>query len=171
MNSKIKWWHVIAATIIVSAIGALSTFTSNREETKLYTDQLQQAPWAPPSWLFGPAWTLNNFFLLVALRMLINHPNLLQRRRLLNLQIPIWIIFFSFGYVYFRKKSPVLAAAWTIADFILTLSSILIARRADKKLAACYAPLLAWTGFASTVAAYQVLYNPDPITGNALMIE
>jgi len=33
----------------------------------------------------------------------------------------------------------------------------------DKKLALDYLPLVLWTGFASTLADYQALKNPDPV--------
>lgn len=179
-NSKYSWLAVGLATVAVSAIGALSAKkTQKRSKTTLsvncdvhdvkaepviYTKELKQAPWAPPAWLFGPAWTFNNYFLLRALQQLLHTPKEFEeKKKLLYLQAGIWGIFFSFGHVYFRKRSPVLAAAWTVADAALAGLSFQIAHKRDKKLSYLYLPLLAWTSFASTVASYQAAKNPDPV--------
>ena len=136
----------------------------------MYNRKLKQAPWAPPAYVFGPAWTLNNFFLLLALKRILEDQTLDARKKLLVKQGLIWCIFFSFGYVYFRKKSPLLAAAWTISDAVLALSSLLDALKTDKRFASNYLPLLGWTGYAGTVAVYQALKNPDPVTDTPALV-
>jgi tryptophan-rich sensory protein len=143
---------------------------SNDEERALYDQQLQQAPWAPPGWLFGPAWAFNNFFLLQALQRILQKNDFPQRNKMLIYQVFIWIIFFSFGYVYFNKRSSLLAAIWTVSDTVLAALSFAASIKRDKTLALNYLPLLIWTGFASTVAVYQALMNPDPLfNANALI--
>jgi tryptophan-rich sensory protein len=163
MEKEIKWWQMALVTILVSALGALSTGSNKKQERKLYGKKLKQAPWAPPAALFGPAWTINNYFLLQALKQLVLDKNIPERKKLLVQQAVIWILFFSFGYVYFKKKSPLLAAVWTILDAFLASSGVFTGLRASKKLGLSYLPLLGWTGYAGTVAVYQALYNPDPV--------
>lgn len=160
--NSLKWWHIGLLSIAVSALGSLSAITSKKSRTKIYTEKLKQAPWAPPSWLFAPAWTVNNFLLLLALQRILQS-DMPKKEKLLSLQVFIWLIFFSFNYVYFKKKSPVLAAIWTFFDAAFAGSSFLIARKDDKKLSNYYVPLLAWTLFAGSVAVYQTLKNPDPV--------
>jgi translocator protein len=160
--SKLKWWQVAMAAIVVSAIGGLSSMQSSKKDRKLYTGSLQQASWAPPAWLFAPAWAFNNFFLLMALQRILK-TDMDEKKKLLAQQALIWIIFFSFNYLYFNKKSTVLAAAWTIGDAILAVSSFATACKSDKKTAYLYVPLMIWTAFASTLAAYQALYNRDAL--------
>lgn len=165
MNNKVvnlKWWQVALIAVAASVIGGLASFTSDKKDKKLYNKQLKQAPWAPPSWLFGPAWTVNNVFLLLALQRILKS-DIPQRKKLLIMQGAIWVIFFSFGYVYFNKKSTVLAALWTVSDAALAAASFITLLKADKKAAYEYAPLLAWTSFASTIAVYQALYNDDQL--------
>lgn len=159
----LRWWQLALGAIVLSAIGGLSSRTPKKKERKLYDKDLKQAPWAPPGWVFGPAWSINNYFLLQALYNLFQRDDISHKQKLLVRQAIIWIIFFSFGYIYFRKKSPILAAIWTISDAALAGSSYLTAKKSDKKFAANYLPLLGWTGFASTIAAYQALNNPDPV--------
>jgi len=170
MEKQFKWWQVLLATVVVSALGALSTGTTKKNERRLYNRKLKQAPWAPPAFVFGPAWTLNNFFLLLALKRMVEDKTLDARKKLLVKQGVIWVLFFSFGYVYFRKKSPLLAAVWTLSDAALALSSTLDALKTGKRFAANYLPLLGWTGYAGTVAVYQALKNPDPLTDTPALV-
>lgn len=160
--SKLKWWQIGLLSLALSTIGGLASMKSKKKERKLYNKQLKQAPWAPPAWLFAPAWTVNNYFLLTGLQHLLES-DIPEKKKLLLLQSMIWVIFFSFGYVYFNKKSPILALIWTTADAKLAAISFYIAYKSDKKLALHYLPLLIWTTFASTLSDYQALKNADPV--------
>jgi benzodiazapine receptor len=158
---KFSWWQIALITTGVSLLGSISSLMSSKNEQKLYQKKLKQAPWAPPAWIFGPAWTFNNFFLLQGLKRILENEKLPGRKKLLLLQGIIWTIFFTFNYLYFKKKSTVLAAIWTQADAVAALASFLIAMKGDKKLSANYLPLVLWTWFASTLAHYQALKNDD----------
>lgn len=159
---KLPWWQIALIAVALSAIAGLASRQSSKNEADIYTKELKQAPWAPPGWLFGPAWTTINIFLLLALQRLLQS-DISGKKKLIILQSLIWVVFFTFGYVYFNKKSPVLAAVWTMSDAALAAASFIISYKADKKLAYYYLPLLLWTVFASTVAGYQALNNPDPV--------
>jgi benzodiazapine receptor len=105
--------------------------TQQKQEKKLYNRKLLQAPWAPPSWVFAPAWMLNNFFLIKALQRMASK-DIPEKRKLLLLQAGIWFVFFSFNFIYFRKKSPLLAAIWTMSDSVLAIASLITAAKSDK---------------------------------------
>jgi len=161
-SKKFKWWQAALMLVAVSVIGALTSGGSSKNK-KFYAKKQTQAPWAPPAWLFAPAWTFNNLFLIWGLKRILNNPDLERRDKLLALQGMIWVVFLSFGYVYFRKRSPLLAEVWTQADAILAVTSFITALKSDKKLAIAYAPLMLWTWFASSLSGYQALKNPDPL--------
>ena len=166
---NLKWWQIALIAVGVSFLGKLSGGPDD-DDTRLYTKELKQAPWAPPAWLFGPAWTTNNFFLLLGLQRMIRNEELPEQKQLLALQVMIWTIFFSFNYVYFRKKSNVLAALWTIADAVLAISSFCATYKKDKKAAYTFLPLVGWTSFASTIAVYQALKNKDQALGTPALL-
>lgn len=158
---SLKWWQIALLAIAVSFLGGLSSLKGRDAERATYEKEFDQAPWAPPGWVFGPAWTFNNFFVLSALLMLLRQRNTRHRNALLTLQCLIWLVFFTFGYVYFNKKNTRLAAIWTIADALFAAGSLLIALKRNRNLALNYVPLLVWTGYASTVAVYQDLHHTD----------
>lgn len=168
--SGLKWWQIAILSVVVSALGGLSGGLSSKKERKLYTKKLEQAPWAPPGWVFAPAWAFNNYFLIKALQNILDS-SLSEKRKVLILQAFIWAIFFSFNYIYFNKKSSILAAIWTMGDAVLAISSFLILVRKDKKTALNFVPLILWTVFASTVADYQVLKNPDPVFNTKALLD
>ncbi len=64
-----------------------------------------------------------------------------------------------------------MAAAWTVADATFAVTSFIMAFKSDKKLSYHYLPLLVWTGFASTIAAYQALYNSDPVLNTQPLLD
>lgn len=161
MKTKLSWWQLALITAAVSAIGARVGRKPGKSERKSF-EKFEQAPWAPPPWIFGPAWTANNFLLLSALNRIMKSRNP-DKQKLLYLQIPIWFIFFSFGYVYARKRSPVLAAGWTVADALLAAASFVISRKHDPKTSHYFLPLLGWTTYASSLAVYQAVKNDDPV--------
>ena len=163
MLQNLKWWQIGIIAVGVSFLGKLSGGKMD-DDQKIYTKELKQAPWAPPGWVFAPAWTINNFFLLMGLQRMLKDEASPEKKKLLAMQGMIWAIFFSFNYVYFRKKSTIMAAVWTVADAALAIGSLWLARK-DKKTAGTYAPLTAWTGFASTIAIYQALKNKDQALG------
>lgn len=170
LSNTLKWWQIGLISIVVSILGKLAG-GNDTDEQKIYTRELKQAPWAPPGWLFAPAWTINNFFLLVALQRLYHSQYLPERKKLLILQTIIWVIFFSFNYVYFRKKSTVLAAIWTMSDAVCAIASLILASKSDNKTSLTYLPLTVWTTFASTLAAYQALKNPDRALGTPALLK
>lgn len=162
----IKWWQAGLFLAAVTVAGRLSTASSTQEPEELYEDEVKPV-WSPPAWLFGPAWMLNNIFLVWGGRRLLNtRKHFPYRQSLLNLQGIHWLDFITFGIVYFRLKSPILALIWTQGDAIVAARSLqLSAQSTDKKLAISYIPLTLWTCFATSLSWFQALYNPDPLLG------
>ncbi len=163
---QIKWWQTGLFLVAVSVLGRLTSKSPEEEPEELYEDQVR-AVWSPPAWLFGPAWILNNIFMVWGGRRLLNtRKHFPYRKELLMLQKIHWVDFLTFGIAYFRLKSPILALIWTQGDAIIAARSLkLAAYSTDKKLAISYIPLTLWTTFASTLSWFQALYNPDPFFG------
>lgn len=159
----LSWWQTALLAIGVSLLGRLSSGKTSAKKQKLYTKKLKQAPWAPPAPTFAIVWPIVNFFLIQSLVHLFQFEKSPAKRRQLIIQGFVWAIFFSFNYVYFNKKSSILAAAWTMTDSVLAWLGFSFALKMDKNIAYGYLPLAAWTTYASTVADYQALKNPDPV--------
>ncbi|MBV9788669.1 MAG: tryptophan-rich sensory protein [Chloroflexi bacterium] len=160
-----RWWHGLAFGLAANAVSALSL--GRRTDQQRYYEGLKQAPFAPPGWVFGPAWTINNISVLWGNLRLLNLPaDTPQRQPLLWLQGASWLIFSTFSYVYFNKRSPILAFTWTGGMYILTICSMLLASKIDRKIVLSLVTLFLWLSLATPVAAYQMIYNEDPLLGN-----
>lgn len=157
-----RWWHGLAFGLAANAVSGLSL--GRRAEDRRYYEGLRQAPFAPPGWVFGPAWTINNISVLWGNLRLLNLPaDTPQRQPLLWLQGASWLIFSTFSYVYFNKRSPILAFTWTGGMYILTICSMLLASKIDRKIVLSLVTLFLWLSLATPVAAYQMIYNEDPL--------
>ena len=167
----ISLWQVALLAIVVSGIYKLIALKSSENSQYLYGKELKKAPWSLPGWMFGPAWITNNFFLLLALLGTVNMENGTTRTSLLNLQVFIWFIFYTFDFIYFNRKSPILGTIWMKSDSVLSLASFFLAWRLDRNLAYCYVPLVLWSVYAGTVADYQAFYNWDPVFKTKPLLE
>ena len=148
-----------ALTAALLGAGAIA----GRPDDPEYYRSLEQAPFAPPSWAFGPAWTVAKLGWSVAVVRGTRSVRGPDRRALLALAIADAGVYVSFSYVYFRKRSPMLAAVWTVADAVLTATAIPLLARHDRTAAAALAPQAAWLSLAAPVAVYQAAANPDPL--------
>lgn len=156
-----RWYHALLFGVAVNAVSSLSLIGRGNQQ-RFYNSQ-QQAPFAPPGWVFGPAWTLNNISTLWGNLALLNLPPSKPRRRLLWLQSASWFIFSTFSYVYFRKGSPILAFVWTASMFALTVASMIVGGKLDRKIVLSLVTLQIWLTLATALAAYQMVFNPDPV--------
>jgi tryptophan-rich sensory protein len=159
---RYRWWHAVAFGLVANSVSGVSVGRNQNDEA--FYENMRQAPFAPPAWAFGPAWAINNASVLWGNLRLANMPeNTPNRRLLLWLQGASWALYSTFAYVYFRKKSPILAFVWTAAMYALTIPSAILSWRIDRKIAWSFLTLLLWLSLATPVALYQMLHNPDSL--------
>lgn len=146
----------------------LAGLAAGRPDDPEYYRSLRQAPYAPPPAAFGPAWVTAKLGWSVAALRAARGVQGPDRQRLLALAGVDAAVYVSFSYAYFRRRSPVLAAAWTLTDAAVTAVALPLLARHDKAAAAALLPQAAWLGLATPVAVYQARHNPDPIFGDRL---
>ena len=160
---RYRWYHALGFGLAVNLASGLS---GRRAEDRRFYESFEQASFAPPSWAFAPVWAANNASTLWGNLRLLNQPeDAPNRQALLWLQGASWLVFSTFGWVYFKKKSPILAFVWTTIHWLLTIASVLLSLENDRKIAASLGTLLAWLTLATPVAAYQAARNPDELLG------
>ncbi|MBI3967428.1 MAG: tryptophan-rich sensory protein [Chloroflexi bacterium] len=122
---------------------------------------------APPSWAFGPAWTLNNVGSLWALLRALNMRPGICRTVFLTLQTLSWLDFVTFLAACFGLRSPLNGFVWTAAYFVLTLMSQFVAlvRLRDRKLSLALTPLTLWLALATALSAAIARWNRDGFYG------
>ena len=174
-----RWYHGLAFYAVVQLLTfGLASLTSiisgNRGETLRdnvfgnvsYFSSLKQSIFTPPSWAFGPAWTINNFFAIWGALAVLNKPKGTPgRTEYLALQGATWLNFVIFNAAYFSLRSPLNALVLTLVFAGLTVSSAFVAifRLKDTKVALSLATLLVWLTVAATAATAQALWNRDDL--------
>ena len=160
---RYRAWHAFLFWLLANGVSGISV--GRRREDRRFYEEMKQAPFAPPGWLFAPVWALNNVSVLWGNLRLLNDREVPYRGALLRMQGAGWFLYATFAYVYFRKRSPILAFAWTAAFAVLTVASAVLSWRLDRKVALSFATLLVWLALATPTAAYQMLHNPDELFG------
>ena len=177
--AKWRWYHGLAFYIVVQLLtfgfAALTSVVSGNQGNTLrdkvfgdvsYFSSLKQSIFTPPSWVFGPAWTINNFFAIWGALAVLNKPKGTPgRNEYLALQGATWLNFVIFNAAYFSLRSPINAFVLTIIFAGLTVSSACVAifRLKDTKVALSLSTLFVWLTVAATAATAQVLWNRDDL--------
>jgi len=83
----------------------------------------------------------------------------------LTLQGASWVDFVLFNAAYFSLRSPLNALLLTLAMFLLTIASSLVAifQLKDTRVALSLATLFLWLIVALTAATFQALWNYDDL--------
>lgn len=172
-----RWYHGVIFYAVVQVLtfglsGLTSLINGNKGKNvgetlfgnPAYFRSLKQSVFAPPSWVFGPAWTINNIAVIWGNLQVLNKPvNTPGRQTFLTLQTVTWIDYVLFNAGYFALRSPINAFALTLLFFVMTVASgfVAIFRLKDTKVALSLATLFIWLLIALSAATFQMLWNRD----------
>ena len=136
------------------AIGGL--FTGNGVSSMWYQN-LNKAPWTPPGWVFGVAWTFIMICFAVYMAVLIDYNT--KRKKIILLFSIQWVLNISWNPIFFYIQEVLLGM------INISLLTILIAYMFFnfKKEVNCntlfIAPYLIWLLIATSLNGYILLYN------------
>ena len=139
--------------------------TTRAEDDELYAD-LETPDWAPPAWAFPVAWTASTVALAAAGAHLLLRPGHRRRTELLTYLAIHTALYATFSRVYFDERSPVLAAGWTVADFLVCHLAFYRAVGVNGKVAGGFVPVNLWLTIAAPLSLYQAAANRDPRYGD-----
>lgn len=144
----------IALTAAFAAVGAMGS----TQAPEFYA-QLDQPSWAPPTWLFGPAWT--TLYLLMAIaawraaRSTVLPPGPAVRLYLIQLALnALW------SWLFFAWHQGALAFACIVAMWLLIAATIAAFYRRDRLAAALMLPYIGWVTFAGALCFTIWQRNP-----------
>ena len=133
---------------------------------------LNTPSWAPATWVFGAAWTLNNILVLLGNVWTLQAPVSAARTMLIRLQIASWINYAVFQWLSFGTGLPSMYFWPTFSMLLLTLASIYYAYRVDttsrtfsqaikslRPITLTFSTLLLWLCIATTLGYYIMTHN------------
>jgi tryptophan-rich sensory protein len=120
--------------------------------------ELIKPTWAPPSWLFGPVWSVLYIIIAISFGTVFY--------KFFNKQLSFWVIFpfilnlifnFSFTYFQFGLKSNILAAIDITLVLITLVWALIVIYPQIKWIALVNIPYLLWVCFA-TFLQFTITY-------------
>lgn len=140
----------------VAALGGTSTSGSLRD----WYDDLDKAPWNPPSWVFGPAWTALYIAMAVA-AWLVARTGLGQRevQLALTLYAAQLVLNLAWSALFFGARAPGWALVDIVALVVLVVATTIAFWRIETAAGWLLVPYLAWLAFATSLNAWIVVKN------------
>ncbi len=148
--------YVLLFLIINFGALALGSWLMNNGPLTDWYLHLNKAPWTPPGWVFGVAWTTIMICFSVYLAYLFSIKNTLSLKLLFGIQVLLNV---SWNYLFFNQHW-VLAGLVTIV--LLTLLVAYLIKRyypVDAKLQLLLLPYLGWLFIATSLNLYIFLNN------------
>lgn len=132
--------------------------TSTVNQTAFWYQQLIKPDWAPPSWLFGPVWSVLYILIAISFIAVFYKAAAKQIPRIIALPFILNLIFnFAFTPIQFGLQNNILAAI----DILLVLGTLIWAIVAvypfKKWIAYMQIPYLLWVSFA-TILQLTITY-------------
>lgn len=146
----------LALVALVAAVGGAVTARS----VGAWYESLDRAPWNPPSWLFGPAWTVLYVLMAVAAWLVtregLDAPGVRRALALYGVQLALNL---GWSIAFFGLRRPWLGLAVILA-LLLAIAATAAAFHPVSALAAwLLLPYLAWVAFAATLNAWVAIAN------------
>jgi benzodiazapine receptor len=146
----------LGVTFIAAAVGAAATVDAGA-----FYGQLAQPSWAPPSWLFGPVWTVLYLAMGIAAWLVWRTPGPGRARGALVLFLAQLIVNGLWSWLFFGWH----LGAWAFADIVL-LWLLIVATgiafwRVRRAGAWLLLPYLLWVSFALVLNYSMWQLNPE----------
>ncbi|MDE7263835.1 MAG: tryptophan-rich sensory protein [Anaeroplasmataceae bacterium] len=122
-----------------------------------YYEALQKPLYAPPTFLFGIAWSI--LYVIFSLYLAEKISNKRLSKEMLLYFLMNYLISFFFNKVFFIDKKLFLSFAVTLCSFITGLFLFLTTFKTSKKEFLVFTPYLLWTLFATILMTHIYLLN------------
>lgn len=134
------------------ALGGLFT---GRGVSSVWYQELAKAPWTPPGWVFGAAWTLIMVCFAIYMAYLMKEE---YSKRIVVLFGIQWILNVSWNPIFFHFQNVVLGLVVITGLTVLVAYFFFTFKKTLKLKAAYIAPYLIWLLIATSLNAY-ILFN------------
>jgi benzodiazapine receptor len=146
----------VACTFLAAAAGSIASVSAGS-----FYAQLARPAWAPPGWLFGPAWSVLYTLMAVAVWLVwraVGFPRATLAVCLYAVQLAANALW---SWLFFAWRLGAAAFIEVIVLWALILATTLVFRRISRMAAWLLVPYLAWVTFAAALTLDTWLRNPQ----------
>jgi len=159
MSQRLKSALVLVALLAISfGVAALGSIATAGNVDGWYASA-EKAPWNPPNWLFGPAWTLLYTLMSVAAWLVWRRGGSLKPYVIQLVLNAIWTPVFFGLYPVIGAPALWIALVIIVALDVAVLLTMLSFWRTSKLAAWLLVPYWAWVLFATTLNAALAILN------------
>jgi len=139
----------IMASFLAAAIGGYAT----AESVRTWYPLLNKPVWNPPSWVFGPAWTLLYTLMSIAAWRVWRRRDKVETGKALRFFFAQLVLNAFWSVLFFGLQKP----QWALVEIIALWSVLAVIQRAfrriDRIAGILWIPYLAWVSFATALNA------------------
>jgi tryptophan-rich sensory protein len=141
----------LAVAIGLCLLPAVLVAATTGDDVASWYPTLAKPAFTPPSWLFGPVWTVLYGLMGVSLWRIWRTTESRDRTTALVLFAGQLILNAGWSLLFFQFRSPALAAVDIVFLWLLIAVLIRTAARVDRTASRLLAPYLAWVSFAAAL--------------------
>ena len=142
-------WRLPVSIVLPQAVGISAAFATAAGVRNWYPS-LVKPGFTPPSWVFGPAWTLLYLLMGIALWLVWREAGTDDRARPALLVFAVQLALNAlWSVLFFGLRSPALAFAEIVMLWAAITLTIVLFRRVSPLAAALLVPYWLWVGFAT----------------------
>ncbi len=147
-----------SAVLVTAFIGAWGS----ADAPAVYAS-LRQPAWAPPAWLFGPAWTLLYALMAIAAWLVVRAAGWMRARWALMVYGLQLVANAAWSWFFFRWELGPAAFGEAVVLAVLVGVTTILFWRLRPLAGALLLPLLAWTTFAAVLSGAMWRLNPGDL--------
>lgn len=155
----VRWPGLVLFIVLCELVGIVGALTTETGSSPWYAS-LEKPAFQPPSWLFGPVWTLLYALMAIAawriLRLGWERDAVRTALKVFVLQL---VLNATWTPVFFGAQAIAMALVIIVALWLVLLITILAFRPLDRVAAWLLAPYLAWVTFAAVLNGAIVALN------------
>jgi translocator protein len=147
---------ILFAIINFAGLGIGGIFTGKGVPSEWYSN-LNKAPWTPPGWVFGAAWTI--IMICLAFYMAYLWPTIQNKKLLVGLFITQWLLNLMWNPIFFYFQNSALGLI-VISLLTLLIGFLLIYYYPNVKvISTLLVPYFLWLLIATSLNAYILINN------------
>ena len=158
-HDRPKSYLALAGWLALTSLAALLGGIASSRAGDFYL-ALDRPAWAPPSWLFGPVWTLLYVFMGIAAWLVWRERDRVPVRGALTLFVVQLAFNALWTWLFFAWRRGGLALTDVIVLALLVLATVAAFARVRRGAAALLVPYLLWVCYAAALTASVWRRNP-----------